>query len=245
MKKGETIMKTLTTPAVYGYQELRLLHQRYMMLAMLIAISIQMTIIGGYHLSEWLKPNDPPERIIHIGGEIYLPPPPITERLQNVGIPIVPTQFSTGIPIPVSDFEIKAENEFAGQDDLSRLADKQWETLGDGSVQIDVPGGKNVESDPLPNEPTLFEQEPKVVITTMPEYPEIARRIGLEGNVTIKALLDKEGKVKKVLLMKASDEIFTQATLTAAKKWVFTPALMNGKPVLVWIAIPFRFRLIK
>jgi TonB family protein len=47
----------------------------------------------------------------------------------------------------------------------------------------------------------------------------------------------------KALLMKSTDDLFTQPALEAAKKWKFTPAIMNDKPVLVWIAIPFRFRL--
>ena len=34
-----------------------------------------------------------------------------------------------------------------------------------------------------------------------------------------------------------------EAALAAAQKWVFTPALRQGKPVTVWVSIPFRFRL--
>jgi hypothetical protein len=29
----------------------------------------------------------------------------------------------------------------------------------------------------------------------------------------------------------------------AARQWVFTPGLANGKPVACWISIPFRFGL--
>lgn len=68
-------MKTLTAPAAYGYQELCLLHQRYTMFAMLAAILMQFAIVGGYNLAEWLKPLDPPDRVIRIPIGTLLPPP--------------------------------------------------------------------------------------------------------------------------------------------------------------------------
>jgi len=37
--------------------------------------------------------------------------------------------------------------------------------------------------------------------------------------------------------------LLNDVALAAARRWVFTPALSNGKPVAVWTAIPFHFRL--
>jgi Gram-negative bacterial tonB protein. len=33
------------------------------------------------------------------------------------------------------------------------------------------------------------------------------------------------------------------STISAAKKWKFTPAMLSGKPVKVWVTIPFKYKL--
>ena len=238
-------MKTHTAPAAYGYQELRLFHQRYMMLAMLAAIFVQFAIVGGYHLAEWLKPLDPPIKVIKISIETLLPPPSTHEQLPNIGAPIISSSFKIGIPVPVPEYDVNPDKTFAGQDDLRNIADHQWDVVGPGKVEIEPLTNPPADPDPLPDKYECVERPPEIVMTSVPEYPDLARRIGLDGSATINVLVDKEGKVKKALLMKSSDDVFIQPALEAAKKWIFTPALMNGKPVLVWVAIPFRFRLAK
>jgi periplasmic protein TonB len=97
--------------------------------------------------------------------------------------------------------------------------------------------------DPSPTVFIAFEKPPEPVFKAFPEYPDVAKRTGLEGTVIVQVLLNKEGKVKRALVAKTNNEIFSEAAVEAAQKWVFTPALMQGKPVIVWISIPFRFRL--
>ena len=238
-------MKTLTAPAAYGYQELRVIHQRYMMLAMLAALLIQFAVVGGYHLAEWLKPADLPSQIIKYRVGTLLPPPPIHEQLQNVGTPVLPSKLSVGLPVPVPDGTANADTNFADQRTLANRANQQWKEIGQVPVQIDPTIDPPADPEPLPEVYTYVERLPEPVMTSIPEYPDLAKRIGLDGSVTINVLVDKDGKVKKALFMKSTDDVFIQPALEAAKKWVFTPAIMNGKPVLVWVAIPFRFRLAK
>ncbi len=238
-------MKTLTAPAAYGYQELRLFHQRYMMLALLAAILIQFAIVGGYHLAEWLKSPDPPVHIIKIPIGILLPPPSTHEQLPNIGTPALPAKLTAGLPVPVPDGVANEDATIDDQRDLARRADQIWKELDQGPVQIVPTINLPVDPEPSPGEFKAVEREPEVVMTSIPEYPELAKRISLEGSVTVNVLVDKEGKVKKALLMKSTDDLFIQPALEAAKKWIFTPAIMNGKPVLVWVAIPFRFHLAK
>lgn len=238
-------MKTLTVPAAYGYQELRLVQKRYMMLAMLIAITIQMIVVGGYHLAQRLEPED---KIVTItckfnrAIDIPLPPSIIRENLPISAISSY-LKAENALPIPVPDAIADTMKTIESQPSLSQQTDPLAKLLVDGKIDVEVVD--EPASDPLPTEIPLFEKEPIPVIIPKPEYPEIARRIGLEGNVTVKALINRDGNVKNVILLKSSDDIFSQAALEAAKKWVFTPALMNGKPVPVWVAIPFRFRFTK
>ena len=46
-----------------------------------------------------------------------------------------------------------------------------------------------------------------------------------------------------VLAEKFQVPMLNEAALAAARQWVFTPGLANGRPVACWSAIPFRFRL--
>jgi len=68
-------------------------------------------------------------------------------------------------------------------------------------------------------------------------------RANLEGNVFVKVWVDKEGKVRKAVIIKSDNEIFNDAAQRAAEQYVFTPAVMQKGPVSVWVSIPFRFRL--
>jgi hypothetical protein len=109
-------MKTLTAPTPYGYQEVRQVYQRNMMLAIFLAISIQMMIIGAYKLTEWLKQDDttglPP---IQIPFELLPLPPSLLNSNTSLGAVVVQKKFSLGIPVPVPSCEIDPKIEFATQ----------------------------------------------------------------------------------------------------------------------------------
>ena len=88
------------------------------------------------------------------------------------------------------------------------------------------------------------ENMPKALKEVKPEYPEIAVQAGVEGAVDVFVLVGTDGRVLKAELSeKVQVLMLNEAALAAARQWVFTPGLANGKPVACWTAIPFRFRL--
>ncbi|MFA5803604.1 MAG: energy transducer TonB [Melioribacteraceae bacterium] len=97
--------------------------------------------------------------------------------------------------------------------------------------------------DPDINEFILVEKLPEMIESANPQYPEIAKRAGIKGNVFVKVLIDKDGSVKKAVVIKSENEIFNQSSVDAATKSKFTPALNNGQPVAVWLVIPYKFDL--
>jgi protein TonB len=74
------------------------------------------------------------------------------------------------------------------------------------------------------------------------EYPETARRAGIEGTVTIRALVGKDGKVEEAAVIAGPEELH-EAALDAAMNFVFTPAKQNDVPVKCWVQIPIKFEL--
>jgi protein TonB len=74
-------------------------------------------------------------------------------------------------------------------------------------------------------------------------YPEVARRLGIEGTVYLKLLLDKEGNVKKVKLLKPLYLDLDRIAMKMAKELRFTPAMQRDMFIAVWISFPYKFSL--
>jgi len=102
----------------------------------------------------------------------------------------------------------------------------------------------NQSEDDLPMDKFVeVEIMPDIINQVNPVYPEEAKKNGIEGRVWVKALVSKEGNVKKAVAVKSDNEIFNQAAIEAAMKYRFTPAMQSGKPVAVWVVMPFKFEL--
>ncbi len=107
-----------------------------------------------------------------------------------------------------------------------------------------IPQEKKVQTqEKVPPDFVPYDKEPTVVKKVEPEYPPKALKDSLEGNVFLKVLVSISGDVTKAQIIRTDDELFNEAALAAARQWKFTPAILNGKPVAVWVSIPFRFRL--
>lgn len=88
------------------------------------------------------------------------------------------------------------------------------------------------------------EKKPEPKYYPKPEYPQRARAAEMEGQSIVEALVDIDGKIIEVRLVKSSGfGILDEAALEAARKAVFTPGEQRGKPVRVWVNIPFNFSL--
>jgi TonB family protein len=87
------------------------------------------------------------------------------------------------------------------------------------------------------------EQEPYPIqnIQSLVEYPEEAKRKGLEGKVIVSALIDVYGNVVKVEVDKSDYAVFEEAAKKAMMKARFTPAWQNGEPVKLWYTVPIVF----
>jgi TonB family protein len=101
---------------------------------------------------------------------------------------------------------------------------------------------ERIDDNSPPRDSVKFDVEPTVLKRTAPRYPIEALREGLEGSVLVKVWVDREGKVRDVVIQKSDAPIFNAPAVEAASQWLFTPAKINGMAISVWIAIPFKFR---
>ena len=76
------------------------------------------------------------------------------------------------------------------------------------------------------------------------EYPEFARRAGIEGQVVVQFVVDEAGAVTDAVALRSPNELLSEAALEAVRAVRFTPGrLADGRPVKVRFAIPITFRL--
>ena len=75
-------------------------------------------------------------------------------------------------------------------------------------------------------------------------YPKLAKRRGIEGQVLIEVWIDIKGQQLKQKLIKSSGaQILDNAAIAAIKKWHFSSHIVNGKAIAHRVQIPVRFKL--
>lgn len=84
---------------------------------------------------------------------------------------------------------------------------------------------------------------PAFVHREMPVYPILARRLGKEGKIVLKLLIDKNGRLLEVEVVESAGFGFTEAAVAAVKNSTYAPARRNGEKVTTRALIPVRFRL--
>jgi protein TonB len=229
----------------YGAVELKAVYQRYWVRGLLIAIGIHALVVGSYYLSQVLAEEEPPPINVRILKYSDLGPPPSLNNANTpppVSVSAPVAKPTVGAPVPVPDAEASPEQTIATQTEMSQVAAPIGEGVGEGGnvqIQQDI----KIEDEGPPADFVPVEKYPEPVKRVEPKYPELAMRAGLEGKVWVKIWVDKEGKVKQVVIQKSDAEIFNEAAIEAAKQFVFTPAYMNNGPVACWVSLPFRFKL--
>ena len=92
----------------------------------------------------------------------------------------------------------------------------------------------------------MVEVKPKVLHSVKLVHPEEALRDSLEGKVFLKFIVNVDGSVSDVKVLRTTgSKVFQKAAIDAISQFRFKPAEHNGKPVAVWMTQPVTFRLPK
>ena len=75
-----------------------------------------------------------------------------------------------------------------------------------------------------------------------PPYPKTARNAGKQATVTLKIRITNTGHVEDIQVIDG-EEPFTTAAVDTVKKWRYSPATYQGKPISVYRVIKIAFQL--
>ncbi|MCS7189074.1 MAG: TonB family protein [Bacteroidia bacterium] len=186
------------------------------------------------------KKNEPPP------PPVEQPPPPP----QRAQIKFVPPQV-------VKEEEAKKEETIANIDTLMKVDPGTKDVQGDPNAIPDISEleGKGQgpvevvekEEDPDPMGFVAVEKEPQPVnmdeIRKRIGYPPLAKEAGIQGKVIVRVLVGKTGKYEKHIVLKSPHKLLTEAVEKELPNLEFTPGIQAGKPIKVWVTIPFDFQL--
>jgi protein TonB len=264
MKTNKEIQETRE----YGAPELKKNYLKNFRRGLEIAVIIHIVIISSYLLVSYINKLNADDNVkpifnVHIVDVELDAPPPAEDN--NMEIPktdeIVKPVKDLGAlePIPVSkeqaeELTIKTQNELnniTGQ--VSNEGDSvRYFVTNNGNIEnINRDIGNKIENINKPPEEIIYksfevEKAPECVnhgmVNSSMVFPPIAIEAGIEGRVTVKVLVGAEGQVIKIGSL-TGPEIFYDEVKDKAKNLEFTPGLQNGKPVKVWVTVPFSFKL--
>lgn len=88
------------------------------------------------------------------------------------------------------------------------------------------------------------EQIPVTIFKTEPIYPYRAKRLNINGNVHVKFLVNEQGYVGKIQILKSTPPgIFDKSVRRALESWRFAPGKVSGCAVSTWVITTIEFRL--
>lgn len=120
-----------------------------------------------------------------------------------------------------------------GNSELEMSIDREYETASEDSI--------NKKFDEIP---PSFNGDLNEWVNKNLNYPKEAIENGIMGKVIVRFMVDKDGNVTQVQIVRSPDPILSREALrlfNSMPKW--TPGTLGGKPVAVWLTYPLTFRL--
>ena len=108
-------------------------------------------------------------------------------------------------------------------------------TLPEVAAPVAAPAAPRVE---LPSSKADYLNNPP------PPYPALSKRLGEQGLVVVRALIDTDGSAKRAELKTSSGfEQLDKTAIDTVLKWRYVPGKRNGQPEAMWFDVPIHFQL--
>ena len=128
-----------------------------------------------------------------------------------------------------------------------KLPKKIKETTDDSEITEDIEFETTFEDPSLTEQEgeiyRIYENAPKVLVKLDPEYPDAARQLGIEGTVFLELIVEKDGSVSLVKVIKSIHPLLDASAVNAAYQMTFTPAMSRDIAVRAYVTFPVNFSL--
>lgn len=113
-------------------------------------------------------------------------------------------------------------------------------------------GGTGTQPAPAPEAPKAPDgplrvggdvKAPEVTHRVDPQYDDMARKARVAGVVILEAVINKQGEVEQVKVLKGLPFGLSERAEEAVKQWKFKPGTLNGEPVEVIFNLTVNFKL--
>lgn len=151
------------------------------------------------------------------------PPPQLDVQLKGFQTIVAPTDIPTNIP-PVNLQEQFDPKDFSGVG------------VEGGVASGIVPTGDVFSVD-------VVQEKPERLAGPPPVYPPLLQQAGIEGTVTVQAIIDTMGRVEpgSIRITQTANPGFNESAKATVLKSLFRPARVYGKAVRVLIQIPIAY----
>ena len=87
-------------------------------------------------------------------------------------------------------------------------------------------------------------QMPTLLRRVEPVYPPMAVSAHLQGVVILEAIVNEEGTVREVKVLRSVNPLLDREALTAVRQWRYAPVVLNGTPVPFVLTVSLSFSLL-
>ena len=240
----------------YGAYKLRKAYNKYLAIAMWIAILIVFLVTAGPTIYKTLNPEKVSVNRKKIVSITDLAPPPSIGEEQKIEEVNAPPPLKSTIkftpPVVKPDDQVTEEyvptvDELKDVDPGARTEEGQEGGVDYSLIEVE----EQVVEEKKEEAPQYFvavEEMPEPIggiaaIKSLIEYPEIAKRAGVEGKVYVLAFVDERGNVTSAKILKGIGAGCDEAAIDAVRKTKFKPGKQRGTPVKVQVSIPIVFKL--
>lgn len=213
-------------------------------------------VMSLFSVPEHLTPNAPWTTVLQ-----FAPPPPPTlvrgasleqssqtpAHLVGSDTTFVPTP-TLAIPdemltaaLPMADLPAGLENGFDDGDTNGMIGGMPGGAIGGvpGGLVGGVIGGTGTELPPFPSP----DVGPRPIRMPLPSYTVEAIRQKVKGSVKLRVVIDVQGKVRVLEILRSIPELDDEAIRTVESSWRFQPAMKNGRPISCLSDLVVRFNL--
>ena len=224
---------------------------RHQAASVLVSIAVQVTIAAAIVATTLLVIHTPVPRAAMMMAFVAAPPPPpppppppkVLEPAQTA---------SKSVPTNPAAAPVEPPEEIVPEAPPAHFDDEEFEGVPGGVTGGVMGGFESLAPPPPPPPPPPVPRgpiriggqikEPALVYRVEPVYPGVAVSANIEGTVILEAIVDEEGRVETVKVLR-SLSVLDKPAIEAVKQWRYSPVLLNGKPEKFILTVAITFRL--